>query len=44
MKTQSIAIAGIAAANTAKVDHSRDVDEDNSDDIALYVDEENQYH
>ena len=42
IKTQTVAISGVTADMTAKVDHGRAVTE-NSDGYALFVDEENQF-
>jgi hypothetical protein len=42
VKTQTVSISGVTADSTAKIDHGRTV-ANNSDDLALYVEEENQY-
>lgn len=43
VKTQTVAIAGITAENTAKVDHSSASVDGTSDGYAIFVEEENQY-
>ena len=43
VKTQTVAISGVTAANTAKVDHSSASTNGTSEGYATFVEEENQY-